>query len=63
MVVAFGAIGILLARIVPSVIAAPLLVVALIALQLAGPGRWRVARRWPLSDDDRPVRVRSRRDL
>ena len=36
MVVAFGAIGILLARTVPSVIAAPLLVVVLIALQLPG---------------------------
>ena len=43
MVVAFGAIGILLTRIVPSVIAAPLLVVALIALQFPGlvGGGWR----------------------
>ena len=36
MVVALGAIGILLARIAPSVVAAPLLVVALVALQLPG---------------------------
>lgn len=36
MVLAFGAIGILLARLVPSVIAAPLLVVALVATQVPG---------------------------
>lgn len=35
-VIAFGALGILLARLVPSVIAAPLLVVALVATQVPG---------------------------